>query len=272
MDCNTPGFFVLQHLLELAQTHVHRVSGAIQPSHPVVPFSSCLQSFPASGYFPMSQFFASGGQRIGVSTPAPVLPMNIQGWFPSGWTGLISLQSKGLSGVFSRTIVGKQQFFSAQLSSPIYPRSLSEYQFPFTHTSLTLLLCQHHTTSSITPLPPPLCHRLQGVSSPCKMAFIKPPGDISQRGCCAYTAGVSVKIPTWGGEVVRHIFHGLWIGSTGCQREAWQKVKNGVRQVPALSTTLLVPMMCCWIDRFSGWIDWVFCHLVDSETVLPWAP
>ena len=100
------------------------------------------------------QFFASGGQCIGVSTSASVLPMNIQGWFPLGWSGLISLQSKGLSGVFSRTTAGKHQFFSAQLSSPIYPHSLTEYQFPFSHTSLTLLLCQHHTTSSITPLPP----------------------------------------------------------------------------------------------------------------------
>ena len=71
-------------------------------SSSVVPFSSCLQSFPASGSFPMSRFFASGGQSIGVSTSTSVLPMNIQDWFPSGWTGLISLKSKGLSRVFSR--------------------------------------------------------------------------------------------------------------------------------------------------------------------------
>ena len=85
-------------------------------SSSVVPFSSRLQSFPASGSFPMSQFFASGGQIIGVSAPASVLPMNIQGWFPSKLTGLISLQSKGLSRVFSNTTVQKHQFFGAQLS------------------------------------------------------------------------------------------------------------------------------------------------------------
>ena len=82
----------------------------------VIPFSSCLQSFPASGSFQMSQFFASGGQSIGVSTSASVFPMNIQGWFPLGWTGWISLQSKGLSRVFSNTTVQKKQFFGAQLS------------------------------------------------------------------------------------------------------------------------------------------------------------
>ena len=76
-------------------------------SSSVVPFSSCLQSFPASGSFPRSQFFTSGGQSIGVSASASVLPMNIQNWSPLGWTGLISLQSKGLSRVFSNTIVQK---------------------------------------------------------------------------------------------------------------------------------------------------------------------
>ena len=79
-------------------------------------FSSCLQSFPASGSFLMSQFFTSGGQSIGVSASAPVLPMNIQDWFPLGWTGWISLQSKGISRVFSNTTVQKHQFFGAQLS------------------------------------------------------------------------------------------------------------------------------------------------------------
>ena len=91
-------------------------------SHPiisssVVPFSSCLQSFPASGFFPMSQFFTSGGQSVGISASASVLPMNIQGWFPLGLTGLISLQFKGLSRVFANTTVQKHQFFSAQPSS-----------------------------------------------------------------------------------------------------------------------------------------------------------
>ena len=81
-------------------------------SSSVVPFSSCLQSFPASGSFPMSQFFTSGGQSIGVSASASVLPMNIQDWLPLGWTNWIFLQSKGLSRVFSNTTVQKHQFFS----------------------------------------------------------------------------------------------------------------------------------------------------------------
>ena len=81
----------------------------------VVPFSSHLQSFPASGSFPMSQFFTSGGQSTGVSASALVLPMNTQDWSPLGWTGWTSLQSKGLSRVFSNTTVQKHQFFGTQL-------------------------------------------------------------------------------------------------------------------------------------------------------------
>ena len=82
-----------------------------------IPFSSHPESFPASGSFPMSWFFTSGSQRIGASASASVLPMNIQDWFPLGWTGLISLQSKGLSRVFSSTTIWKHQFFVAQPSS-----------------------------------------------------------------------------------------------------------------------------------------------------------
>ena len=105
MDCSTPGFHVHHQLPDLAQTHVHWVGDAIQPSHPLIPFSSHLQFFPVSGSFPVSQFFTSGAQRIGVSASASVLPMNIQDWFPLGWTRWISLQSKGLSRVFSNTTV-----------------------------------------------------------------------------------------------------------------------------------------------------------------------
>ena len=102
-------------LPEFTQTHVHWVCDAIQPSHPLSsPFSSCLQTFPASGSFQMSQFFSSGGQSIGVS--ASVLPMSIQDWFPLGLTGWISLQFKGPSRVFSNTTVQKHQFFDARLS------------------------------------------------------------------------------------------------------------------------------------------------------------
>ena len=86
-------------------------------SSSVIPFSSCPQSLPASGSFPVSQLFAWGGQSTGVSALASVLPMNTQDWSPSGWTGWISLQSKGLSRVFSNTTVQKHQFFSTQLSS-----------------------------------------------------------------------------------------------------------------------------------------------------------
>ena len=85
-------------------------------SSSVIPFSSCPQSFPASGSFQMSQLFSSGGQSTGVSASISVFPMNTQDWSPLGWTGLISLQSKGLSKVFSNTTVQKHQFFCTQLS------------------------------------------------------------------------------------------------------------------------------------------------------------
>ena len=118
MNHSTPGLPVHHQLLKFTQTHVHVVGNAIQPSQSsVVPFSACPQSCPASGSFPMSQFFGSDGQSIGVSASAPVFPMNIQDWSPLGWTGWISLQSKGLSRIFSNTTVQQHQFFSAQLSS-----------------------------------------------------------------------------------------------------------------------------------------------------------
>ena len=122
MDCKTPGFPVHQQFLEPTQIHVHCVSDAIRPSHPVVPFSSCLQSFPASGSFQMSQFFASGGQSVGVSASALVLPMIIQDRFPLGLTGWISLQSKGLSRVLCHSskasILWHSACFIGQLSHP----------------------------------------------------------------------------------------------------------------------------------------------------------
>ena len=85
-------------------------------SSSIMPFSSHLQSFPASGSFPVNQFFASGDQSIGVSASTSVLLMNTQNWSPLGWTGWISLQSKGLSRVFSNTTVQRYQFFGTQLS------------------------------------------------------------------------------------------------------------------------------------------------------------
>ena len=120
MNRSTPGLPVHHQLPESTQTHVHWVSDEIRDptiSSSVVPFSSHLQYFPASGSFPMSQFFTSGSQSIGASASASVLPKKSQEWSPSEWTGWISFQSKGLSRVFSNTTVQKHQFFSAQLSS-----------------------------------------------------------------------------------------------------------------------------------------------------------
>ena len=116
MNCSSPGFPVQHQLPELAQTC--QSSWWYHPtiSSSIVPFSSCLQSSPAIGSFPRSQFFASGGQSIGVSASTSVLPMNIQDWFLLKFTGWISLQSKGLSKVLSNIKVQKHQFFSTQLS------------------------------------------------------------------------------------------------------------------------------------------------------------
>ena len=108
---------VLHHLPELVQTHVHWVSDVIQPSRPLPsPSPPAFNFSPASGSFPMSWLFTSGGQNVGVSASVSVLPVNIQDWFPLGLIGLISLQSKGLSRIFSKTIVRKHQFFNAQPS------------------------------------------------------------------------------------------------------------------------------------------------------------
>ena len=115
-----------QHTRPPCPSPTPRVHSDSRPSsqwcHPaisssVVPFSSCPQYLPASGSFPMSQLFAWGGQSTGISALASFLPKKSQGWSPSGWTGWISLQSKGLSRVFSNTTVQKHQFFGAQLSS-----------------------------------------------------------------------------------------------------------------------------------------------------------
>ena len=114
MNCSTSGFPVLHCLPELAQTHVHWVSDAIQPSYPLSPLLPLPSIFPSIRAFPVSWLFTSGGQSIGASASASVLPMNTQGWFPLGLTGLISLQFKGLSTVFSSTRIQKDQFFSTQ--------------------------------------------------------------------------------------------------------------------------------------------------------------
>ena len=116
MDCSTPGSLSITNsrsLLKLMSIEL------VMPSNRLIlcrPFSSCPQSLSASGSFPMSRLFAWGGQSIGVSASASILPMNTQDWSPLGWTGWISLQSKGLSRVFSSNTVQKHQFFSTQLS------------------------------------------------------------------------------------------------------------------------------------------------------------
>ena len=111
LPCPSPSPGACSHSCPLSRWYHPTISSF------VVPFSSCLHSFPASGTFQISQLFTPGGQSIGVSASASVLPMNIQDWFPLGWTGWISLHSKGFSRVFSNTTVQKHQFFSAQLSS-----------------------------------------------------------------------------------------------------------------------------------------------------------
>ena len=119
MNCSTAGLTVNYKLPEFIQTHAHWVGDAIQPSHPVVPFSSCSQPFPdwkPHQGFLTSQLFTWVGQSIGVSASTSVLPMNTQDQSPLGWTDWVSLQSKGLSRVFFNTTVQKHQFFSARLS------------------------------------------------------------------------------------------------------------------------------------------------------------
>ena len=116
MNRSTTGLPVHHQLPEFTQTHIHRVSDAIQPSHPLS--SPCPPApIPPSIRVFSNQHFAWGGQSTGVSALTSLLPKKSQGWSPSEWTGWISLQSKGLSGVFSNTTVQKHQFFSAQLSS-----------------------------------------------------------------------------------------------------------------------------------------------------------
>ena len=117
MNHNTPGLPVRHQLPEFIQTHVHRVSDAIQPSHPLSSPSSPAPNPSQHQSFPMSQLFTWGGQSTGVSALASFLPKKSQGWPPSEWTGWISLQSKGFSRVFSNTTVQKHQFFGAQPSS-----------------------------------------------------------------------------------------------------------------------------------------------------------
>ena len=116
MICRLPGLPVHHQLPEFTQIHVHWVSDAIQPSHPLSSPSPPAPNPPASEYFPVSQLFPWGNQSTGVSALASFLPKKSQDWAPSEWTGWISLQSRGLSRVFSNTTVQKCHFFSTQAS------------------------------------------------------------------------------------------------------------------------------------------------------------
>ena len=152
MNCSMPGFPVHHQLLELAQTHVPS-SQWCRPtiSSSVITFS-CRQSFPASGSFPVSQLFASIGQNTGVSASTSVLPMNIQDWFPLGWTGLISLQSKGLSRVFSNTTVQKHIFFGTQLSFFFSAFFIVQLSHPWMTTGKTRALTRWTFVSNVLSL------------------------------------------------------------------------------------------------------------------------
>ena len=127
MNCSTPGFSVLQYLLELAQTHIHWVNDAIQPSHPLLPPPLSLTLSQHQGLFQWVGSSHQVAKSTGASASALVLPVSIQGWFPLGWTGLISLQFKGLSRVFSNSTIQKQQFFNAQPSYGPILTSIPDY-------------------------------------------------------------------------------------------------------------------------------------------------
>ena len=146
MNCSAPGLPVHDQLPEFTQTHVHRVGDAIQPSHPLSSPSPPAPNPSHHQSFPMSQLFTWGGQSTGVSALASVLPKNTQDWSPLEWTGWISLQSKGLSRVFSSTTVQKHQFFGAQPSSwsnaHIHTWLLENHSFDYTD------LCQQSGMST----------------------------------------------------------------------------------------------------------------------------
>ena len=150
MNRSTPGLPVHHQLPELAQTHrIAQVSDAIQSSHPL------RSPFPPAFNISEHQFFTSGGQSIGVSASASVLPMNIQDWYPLGLTGLISLQSEGLSRVFSNTTVQKHQFFGLSfifqgLSCIIFLTIIINWQLVYTSHLLRSIRFSSVTQSCLT--------------------------------------------------------------------------------------------------------------------------
>ena len=155
MACSTPALPVHHQLQEPTQTHVHWVSDAIQPSHPLLPPASPSFNLSQHQGLLQGQFSVSGGQSIGVSASTSVLPMNIQDWFPLGWTCWIYLQSKGLSKVFSNTIVQRQQFFSTPGSAVLY--CLLEFAQTHVHWVGDAIQPSHPLSSSS----PPVCNLSQ---------------------------------------------------------------------------------------------------------------
>ena len=176
-----------QHARPPCPSPTHRVYSDSCPSsqwcHPaissfVIPFSSCPQSLPASESFPMSQLFAWAGQSIGVSALASILPMNTQDWSPSEWTGWISLQSKGLSRVFSNTTLQKHQFFGTQLSSQSNSYMTSGKTIALTRRTFVgkvmSLLCNMLSRVVITFLPRSKCLLISWLQSP-SAVILEPP-------------------------------------------------------------------------------------------------
>ena len=147
MNCSTPGLPVHHQLPESTQTHVLCVGDAIQPTHPLLsPSPPALNLSQHQGLFQMSQLFASDGQSTGTSVSTSVPPMNTHDWSPLGWTGWISLQSKGLSRIFSNTTVQKHQFFSTQLS--LYPTLTSIHDYWKNHSFDQTDLCWQSNVSA----------------------------------------------------------------------------------------------------------------------------
>ena len=145
--------FPLHQLLELAQTNVHWVGSTIQPSHPLSsPFPSAFNLSQHQGFFPMSHFVTSGGQSTRVSASASVLPMNIKDWFPLGWTGWISLQSKGFSRVFSNTTAQKHQFsvteFSLWSNSHVHTWLMENHSFDYDFANKWQNICWQSNVSA----------------------------------------------------------------------------------------------------------------------------
>ena len=174
MDCSTPGIPVLHYLLEFTQTHVHWISDAFQPSHPLSPPSPpALNVFLASGSFPMSRPFASGGQKIGASASASVLPVYIQFWFPLGLTGLIFFAVQGtLKSLLhhhnsNASILQCSVFFMVQLLHPYMTtrKTITLTVHTFVGIAVSLLL---NTLSSfvITFLPKSKCFLISWLQSP----------------------------------------------------------------------------------------------------------